>query len=250
MWTHVLRELLLPPTGLLLLLLPLTLLARKKRRLAGVLGGSLFVVALLLSTVPVSYFLTGLSERVSPLRLDAAREYKPDSIVVLGAGVYSQAVEMDGRTVPSQLTLERCAYAAWLSKQLNVPVVVSGGYGETFEETEAFAMKLTLDSWGVVDVFMESESRNTEENARFCKLKLSEQGLHRSLLVTSASHMARAQSMFERNGVEVHPAPTGFRKLGPWEKGLMAVVPSEAQMHHSSRALRALLAELWYSLAK
>ena len=55
---------------------------------------------------------------------------------------------------------------------------------------------------------LEGDSRNTRENAVFSRMLAAE--TQRILLVTSASHMRRAQGSFEAVGFTVIPAATDF----------------------------------------
>jgi len=56
------------------------------------------------------------------------------------------------------------------------------------------------------DLVLESESRDTQEEARQIKNLVGKDGL---ILVTSASHMPRSIAMFRKIGLEPVPAPTG-----------------------------------------
>ncbi len=59
-------------------------------------------------------------------------------------------------------------------------------------------------------MWFEPDSRNTYESAVSCKTILQAKGIHRIILVTSASHMPRSVGLFEHQGFEVIPAPTDF----------------------------------------
>ncbi|MHC1784966.1 MAG: YdcF family protein [Anaerolineaceae bacterium] len=59
-------------------------------------------------------------------------------------------------------------------------------------------------------IWLQTESRNTEEDARFCLEILKENNVKRVLLVTSAMHMPRSVELFRGNGIEIVPAPTDY----------------------------------------
>lgn len=86
---------------------------------------------------------------------------------------------------------------------------ISGGSGSLQfpDMKEASILKNYLTQIGIPeqDILIESESKNTYENAFFTKKELERLGLHNSklLLVTSASHMYRAKKCFEKQGLMV-----------------------------------------------
>jgi len=57
---------------------------------------------------------------------------------------------------------------------------------------------------------LQTKSQNTYEDAVFSSEILKEKGINRILLVTSALHMPRSVALFEKQGLEVIPAPTDF----------------------------------------
>lgn len=72
----------------------------------------------------------------------------------------------------------------------------------------------------------------------------------RTLLVTSAFHMRRAQRLFERQGLTVIPFPVDFQARGQWAGPIWRDptqwLPTAAALDGSSRALRELLGRLVY----
>ncbi len=84
-------------------------------------------------------------------------------------------------------------------------VVFTGGSGsiEFPEKKEGLYVKKYLLSIGIPDsaLLVESESRNTYQNAVFTKHLLDSAGLHgKFLLVTSGSHMPRSLAIFKKAG--------------------------------------------------
>ncbi len=106
---------------------------------------------------------------------------------------------------------ERIRYAARLAKASGLPVLTSGGlhYGTPPSEARIMAQSL-LDDYGVPVRWEEGRSRTTWENARFSAEMLREAGIRRVILVTSAIHMPRSIWSFEKAGLEVVPAPSGY----------------------------------------
>ena len=98
--------------------------------------------------------------------------------------------------------------AARLHRQTGLPVLASGGDGE------AAAIKNHLEKNLQTPVkWIEGNSLNTEQNARFSAAILAKAQVRRIILVTHALHMHRAQAMFVDQGFVVVPAPTDF---SPW----------------------------------
>jgi uncharacterized SAM-binding protein YcdF (DUF218 family) len=89
-------------------------------------------------------------------------------------------------------------------------IFISGGSGSiTYpEKSEAAILKRYLvNIIGIpeTDVYTETISNNTHENAKFTKEKISELGFSKSklLLITSGLHMRRAKGCFEKVGLKV-----------------------------------------------
>ena len=72
----------------------------------------------------------------------------------------------------------------------------------------------------------------------------------RGLLVTSAFHMRRPQSLFERQGMQVLTFPVDFQARGLWAGPLWRdptqCLLSATALDQSSRALRELVGRLVY----
>lgn len=104
-------------------------------------------------------------------------------------------------------------------------IVFTGGSGsiEFPEKKEGLYVKKYLLSIGVPDsvLFIESESRNTYQNAMLTKQLLDSVGLKgKFLLVTSGSHMPRSLAIFKKAGFEhIDPFVTnrhsGYRRFTP-----------------------------------
>lgn len=246
MLTHILRELILPPSSLLVLLVASWFLHKKKPRWGQALFAFSCVSLYLLSIPLISLWLTRTTETVPAMTLEQVRAFTPQAIVSLGSGTNSDTVEFEGRTVPSSSTIKRAHYALFLARKLGVPVITTGGYGETEEDSEGYVTAQFLKDSGFDDVLMETESTNTRENALLTRELAKENGIDRVVVVTHASHASRAFMNFQAAGFEhVRVAPTGFRTRLPWERGILMVIPSHAQFNASCGALRAHMAYLW-----
>ncbi|MDZ7876652.1 MAG: YdcF family protein [Saprospiraceae bacterium] len=101
-------------------------------------------------------------------------------------------------------------------KGLVKKLLISGGDGKLLRNKTSEALRATpfLLSMGVreSDILLESNSRNTHENALFSKQLLESQGIktRKILLITSAYHMPRSIGCFRRVGLQVTPFPAHF----------------------------------------
>ncbi len=250
MLPRLIGELILPPACLLVLSLLAYGIRHRHPKIARFMWVFCALVLYGLSIPLISHGLTNLSERepaLAPATV-AALNPRPEVIVVLGAGAVTDAPEYLEAAVPSETSLKRLTYAAYLARATHLPVLASGGYGDIPAQSEGEAMAVQLRHLGVDPVWTETESQTTFENAVGCAELLRPKHLENVLLVTSASHASRAKRAFVSQGFHVAVAPTGFRAWSPRETGIMAIVPSSGQFDESVSALRALLAEAWYLL--
>ncbi|MDD0843025.1 YdcF family protein [Pseudomonas sp. Gutcm_11s] len=247
----ILKQLILPPGGLMLLILLAWLLWAwaGRPRLAALcmtfgLGG-----LWLLSLPVVVEWASRLIEREPAL---AEAEWsrlgeRAEVLVVLGSG-REEADPAWGSDQPSVTAIERLRYAARLQRASQLPILISGGlhYGQPPSEAALMAESLQRD-FGVATRWQEARSRNTWENAQFSAEMLKAEGIRRVVLVTQAAHMPRARWCFERAGLEVVVAPLGFlgvaneRPLGGW-------LPAGKALWQNTRLLNEAFGLLVYPL--
>ncbi len=235
--------LILPPAGPLLLAAAGFLIIRKYHRLGRVFIISGFVLLYLLSIQPVSDALMRPLERsFPPLRTTAIRV---NAIVVLSGG--AKDLSWVGlKSEPSEASLERLLAGVRLYKALHLPLVLSGGSGDTtnLELSDADAMARVAASLGVPrkDIVVERKSKNTIESAKTLKKILRGK---RIILVTSAFHIKRASAMFKAQGLDIIPAPAGYMSE---QRGfsLFSLIPTADHMRTTATALHEYLSFLWY----
>ncbi len=237
----------LPPAGpLICIVLGLALMRQRPRlgkTLAWLGAGSL----LALSLPVVSSWLVDLAGGGE--RLDLTKPISAQAIVITGAGVRVHAPEYGGSTL-STLTLDRTRYGAYLARKTGLPVLVTGGkIPEGASEGEL--MRSVLQQEFTVPVrWIEAQSRNTSENARFSAAVLKPQGITRILLVTHAFDVRRARMDFEAAGFQVTPAPTGVRPDTPAPMAMMDFFPSARALQESYYACYELIALLMKRVIK
>jgi uncharacterized SAM-binding protein YcdF (DUF218 family) len=143
-----------------------------------------------------------------------------DTIVVLSANMH-----LDDRFGKKfrlgDESLNRCWHALQLYRKAgHCRIIVSGGNVDSPQEPQTLA-QLMRDFFVEVgvpasDVILENKSQTTYENARNTSALLQPADSQRVFLVTSATHMLRAQRCFARQGLSVVPAPSNYhsQRLG------------------------------------
>jgi uncharacterized SAM-binding protein YcdF (DUF218 family) len=249
LWPKIAGQVLTPP-GLILVIATIGYLIRIRWKWTGgfIIAGSLALLLILSVPFIAKQLIAPLENQFLPLSTltPEAAVKQADVIVVLGGGRYAGAPEYDGDTV-GQYTLERLRYAAKLSRQTGLPLLVSGGRPYAEESSEATLMRQTLEQdFGIRPRWVESDSTNTLENAQFTKKILQEAGVRRIFLVTHAWHMPRAVWAFTGTGLSVTAAPTGFTTLTPGDRRLLGYLPGTRGLTVSALALRERIGLAWY----
>jgi uncharacterized SAM-binding protein YcdF (DUF218 family) len=135
-----------------------------------------------------------------------------------------------GGDAPSGGTELRLIEGARVARATHLPILMSGG------ADEAAAMRRFMEEDLQLPVrWVESESRNTHENAAFSAAMLGKEGIRRIILVTSSPHMTRAAAEFAAAGFEVTAAPAEMVTRD--ERGALAIAPSIMGLGRSYSAL-------------
>lgn len=211
MWIFLkfIAELLMPPNGLLVLAC-VGILLRRRFPFAGLACGILAAAAAVALSMPLLGWCLDRNQPqlsyLSPPWPDA------DAIVVLGGGRRGFAVEYGQELTAGVSTLERLRYTAKIARELNKPILVSGGaplWGTAQPEADIMSAILR-DEYGLPVRWVERASNDTRENAKNSAQILKRADINRIFLVTHADHMRRAQASFEAHGLYVVPLATGF----------------------------------------
>lgn len=248
---------LLYPVGLTCLLLLLSLFLAKRARLRQ----AFLITALLLLLAGGNKFIAdGLARSLEWRYLPPKTMPQADVIVVLGGA--TQSATYPRQIVEINSAGDRVIYAYALYQQGTAPhLLLSGGSIEWLSSNgnpaSDMADLLILMGVPAEAMWQENNSRNTYENALECQKILQTKGIQRIILVTSALHMPRSVKLFEKQGLEVIPAPadftvtqSGWQQITATTPGalLTYLVPSADNLSLTTKALKEYLGILAYTL--
>lgn len=167
------------------------------------------------------------------------------AIVVLGGGDFV-SVELGNKPAVSDIDLNRLRYAAFLHKKTKIPLVVSGGHEAGASQTEAEVMLQTLrDNFDIQNVIKEDKSNNTADESKFLLPILKKEGIQVVYLVTNAWHMPRAVYIFQKQGLQVIPAPMGY-EVYDHNYTILSYLPDMHALAATSIAVHEFAGLLWY----
>lgn len=190
----------------------LVLVLTRFRRIGLALFGVTFLGLWAVTVIPVGEMMIRDLEERFP-KLTTVPE-NVGGIIVLGGSIDPLVSQARGQ-IAVDSSMERLLFFAMLSDtRPNVPLVFTGGSGSLFDQDakeghyfESLAKLLNLDMSRVI---IESESRNTMENARFSKALVPIEQDRPWVLITSARHMPRAVGVFRKEGWPVIPYPVDY----------------------------------------
>ena len=203
------------------------------------------LLLLIFSIPPVSNRLIGsLESHYKPLEEHALAGSKVRWIVVLGGGHNSS------RPSGSQLSsssLARLTEGIRIYRSQSATKLILSG-GAVFDPLpNAEAMAATAKLFGVKDedIVLESESMDTEDEARLLAPLLKKEPFY---LVTSAVHMPRSMALFKKQGTNPIPAPADYSFQSSRAPFLLQVLPNVNAFQQSERALREYMGITWSRL--
>lgn len=234
----VIAQLILPPTGFVLLaLVAVFFLKRWPRAARTTLWASLGM--LLILSLPAT--ARGLMRLLDTPTLDlGAVRSQAKAIMVMGGGL-TRATPEYGDTL-SPASLRRVRYGAKLAKELDLPLLVTGGqvFGGT-PEAEVMADVLSSE-FGVAPKWVENRSRNTVENARLSAEIFRREGVDAVVLVTDTAHMRRG--LRHCRAEKLICIPAGVSVMGRASDSWIEQLPNAVALQNSSYALHELLGNL------
>jgi len=179
-----------------------------------------------------------------------------DAVLVLSGG-YS---EVPGTSGASEFDdFDRALAGYDLYRAGKAPrIMITGGWSALRSELETVgaALRERVLSFGVPDsdIIVVGRASNTEEEARAVREHFAANPVidadtgqsrpPRIILVTSAFHMTRAESLFRAAGLDVTPFPVDFR--GPTRITLRSFIPSGIALAQTELALHEIYGRVYY----
>lgn len=185
---------------------------------------------------------------------------KAEAIVILGGCTKSATYPRPMVDVSEHG--DRVIYGAKLYQLEKAPIIVASGgrikwLGGGGEKSEADDISQLLTMLGVPEsaIIKETESLNTYQNAVNTRQILASLNIQRILLVTSAFHMPRSVKIFEKQNLDVIPAPTDFivSKSNSVENNNLATnllnfLPDSQNLEHTTLAIKEYVGIAVYKL--
>ncbi len=193
------------------------------------------------------WLVAGLEGRVPPAAIDDLPV--SDVVVVLGGAI--------GQPLPPRLAsdlgdaADRVLHAARIYKAGKAKyILVAAGNLPWLPGTtsEAELIRDLLVEFGVSPeaIVLETESRNTHENAINAAAIVGEQGWRSGIVVTSGAHMPRALAVFQRAGLDFAPAATDIQATFPLYNSPLDLLPDAEALALSTAAIKEWLGLLVY----
>lgn len=246
------------PLGLTIIMIALALILNRFQRLRKVAVIAALVILLLASNRWVAF---SLARSLEWQYIPSGEIPNGEAIVLLGGG--TDPAEPPRPMVQINGAGERVIYAAYLYKQAKAPIIVASGGNLDFigpqPTTPASDMANLLSFMGIPKqaILLEDKSQNTYENALFSARLLKSKNIHQIILVTSAMHMPRSVALFEKQGIQVIPAPadfsvtqTGWNDLtrARISSQLINLLPSSSNLNMTTNVMKEYLGILAYRL--
>ena len=244
----IIQMLLMPPALMILIILAGLIVLRWSQRYGKMLIASGIVLIVAVSLPILTNTLLNTMEYIPALSRKQLNSVNAQAIIILGGGSYLNAPEYEKDTV-STVTLERIRYGAYIYKQINLPILVTGGRVYDYVKTaEATSMKAVLENELNTPVrWPEDQARNTWENAQYSYQILKQENITNIILVTHALHMPRSVMCFEAVGFEVTPAPLAFYSKNN-NVSIRHFIPTAKSMYKLSQLMHETIGILWYRL--
>lgn len=133
-----------------------------------------------------------------------------DAAIVLGGMV---EWDSDAGRISCRRGVDRIWQTMRLYKVGKVDKILLSGdsgyvFGRDLNEAQRLKNELIEFDFPAEDIYIETQSRNTYENALYSKHLIDSMGWDKLLLVTSARHMRRARAIFDKLDIAVDVYPT------------------------------------------
>lgn len=232
----LITAMILPPFNILILWGLALILAKFNLKNLSRICTALGIVLLYVLSIP--FTAQTLKDRLiteDHLSLD---DYKQAQAIVLLGGGLRDSKELYAPLASTAIQLERLRYAAYLQKETNLPLLITGASPTGAVEAKIAANELQT-FFNIPTKWIEPKALTTEENAHFTQQMLLSEHIQKIILVTNEWHMQRAKLLFEKQGFIVFPASVGEGKT-PESYGLtiMHFVPQGGALAKNMQLLK------------
>jgi len=191
-----------------------------------------------------STLLSRLEHRIPP-PTEAELAGDLAGIVLLGGFEDSGAETTTGELALNEAA-ERLTETLRLAlRKPELPVVFTGALvsGLSVRESLGPGVRTLLVDFGIDPerVILETEARNTYENAKLTRALLGDRASGRWVLVTSAFHMPRAVGVFRKAGFDVLPYPVDVRTRPDQQRGFIRMSAGLSRLDVAAREWAGLL---------
>jgi uncharacterized SAM-binding protein YcdF (DUF218 family) len=240
----------LAPLSWVFLLGLLALVLARRRRLSITLGALALLVLVVFSSQPMA---NAMAARAEPFKGTFRPEATYDAVILLGGFLDPEATSRVGRPQYREGAEQVITTYELLRMGLARNAIISGGLiaPEPGVLPEAEVLKQQLVELGIPEgrIITEGKSRNTRENALLSKEIVAAHGWSRLVLVTSASHMKRAEGCFKAAGLEVDTYPDHYH-LAATPSDLGGLFPRARNLTQTSDLIRELFGRLVYRVMR
>lgn len=234
--TKIITAMIMPPFNVLMLWLFALLCFGFKCKKLGYLSTFFGIAILYIFSIP--YTSKTLNDSLITEDKLTLQDYRSAQAIVLLGGGIRDSKELFGKLTTNQIAVERVRYAAFLQKETQLPLLITGSAANGTSEAKIMADELAM-FYQIPTKWLEEKAKTTKENALFSREMLEKEGIKRIVLVTNQWHMQRAKMLFEKQGFEVLPASVGSGAT-PETYGinLMYFIPQVGAMHSNTQALK------------
>ena len=203
------------------------------------------LAALWVSATPIvaNWLTYRLESRFPPVSVENLP--RADAVIVLG-GVLGQpvpplmAADLSG-------SVDRIIHALRIYRAGKAPLIVVSAGNQPWQRDlvpEAQLIADLLVELGAPQsaLILETESRNTRENASRTAAIFKEHGWQKGLLVTSGAHMPRALGAFQNVGLVITPAATDVHARPMQSFSLFGLLPDVGALKATTLAIKEMIA--------
>ena len=220
----------MPPELFIIILLILSLYALKRpRRIVLSVFMLSLALAIYITSIPLTAFFLN-KWFIDVYKPQLPPENEGSAIIVLAAG--SSNDENGKPFQPAIRTMERLFVGVKLAKEHPTfsYLILSGGDVMRHHITEAEVMSYAAQTMDCkATIILEQESRNTDENLKYCSKIVQKLDVKNVILVTNNSHIRRSMDfahLYMPKDVKVYPYPSGGQQPRKITIELKLLIPS------------------------